>query len=103
MASDRRSDEVMQLRTIDPTPPERLPGRRIPDSPEIVQRRHRPPGGHTCPLLKESSMSLLWILVIALIILAVAGGAAVNSFLWLVLIVALIVAVFAIISGRRAV
>jgi hypothetical protein len=48
-------------------------------------------------------MSLLWILVIALIILAVAGGAAVSSFLWLVLVVALIVAVFAIISGRRAV
>ena len=48
-------------------------------------------------------MSLLWILVIALIILAVAGGAAVSSFLWLVLIVALIVAVFAILSGRRAV
>jgi hypothetical protein len=56
-----------------------------------------------CPLLKEPSMSLLWILVIALIILAVAGGSAVSSFLWLVLIVALIVAVFAIISGRRAV
>jgi hypothetical protein len=48
-------------------------------------------------------MSLLWILVISLIILAVAGGAAVSSFLWLVLIVALIVAVFAIVSGRRAV
>ena len=48
-------------------------------------------------------MSLLWILVIALIILAVAGGAAVSSFLWLVLIVALIVAVVAIVSGRRAV
>jgi len=60
-------------------------------------------GGHPCPLLKEPLMSLLWILVIALIILAVAGGAAVSSFLWLVLIVALIVAVFAILSGRRAV
>lgn len=54
-------------------------------------------------LLKEPCMPLIWILVIALIILAVAGGAAVSSFLWLVLIVALIVAVFAIISGRRAV
>jgi hypothetical protein len=45
---------------------------------------------------------LLWLLVIALIIFAVAGGAAVNSFLWLLLIVALIVAVFALLSGRRA-
>jgi fatty acid desaturase len=52
---------------------------------------------------RENSMPLLWILVIALIILAVAGGAAVSSFLWLVLIVALIVAVFAFMSGRRAV
>ena len=48
-------------------------------------------------------MSLLWILVIALVILAVAGGAAVSSFLWLVLVVALIVAIFAFLSGRRAV
>jgi hypothetical protein len=45
---------------------------------------------------------LLWLLVIALIIFAVAGGAALNSFLWLLLIVALIVAVFALLSGRRA-
>lgn len=48
-------------------------------------------------------MPLLWILVIALIILAVAGGAAINSLLWLVLVVALIVAVFAFLSGRRTV
>jgi hypothetical protein len=48
-------------------------------------------------------MPLLWILVIALVILAVAGGAAVNSFLWLVLVIALIVAIFALVSGRRAV
>jgi hypothetical protein len=45
---------------------------------------------------------LLWLLVIALIIFAVAGGAALNSFLWLLLIVALIVAIFALISGRSA-
>ena len=45
---------------------------------------------------------LLWLLVIALIIFAVAGGAALNSFLWLLLIVALIVAVFALLSCRRA-
>jgi hypothetical protein len=48
-------------------------------------------------------MPLLWILVIALIILAVAGGVAVSNFLWLVLVVALIVAVIAMLSGRRAV
>ena len=46
---------------------------------------------------------LLWLLVIALTIFAVAGGAALNSFLWLLLIVALIVAIFALVSGRRAV
>ena len=48
-------------------------------------------------------MPLVWVLVIALVILAVAGGAAVSSFLWLVLTVALIVAIFAFLSGRRAV
>jgi hypothetical protein len=37
-----------------------------------------------------------------LVIFAIAGGAAVNSFLWLLLIVALVVAVFALISGRSA-
>lgn len=45
---------------------------------------------------------LLWLLVLALIIFAVAGGAALNSFLWLLLIVALVVAIFAFISGRSA-
>jgi hypothetical protein len=48
-------------------------------------------------------MPLLWILVIALIILAVAGGVAVSNFLWLVLVVALIVAVVAMLSGRSTV
>ena len=48
-------------------------------------------------------MPLLWIVVIALIILAIAGGTAISSLLWLVLVVALVVAVFAILSGRRAV
>lgn len=46
---------------------------------------------------------LLWILVIALIIFAVAGGVAVSHFLWLVLIVALIVAIIAALSGRSTV
>jgi hypothetical protein len=45
-------------------------------------------------------MALLWILVLALVILAIAGGVAVSSFLWFVLIIALIVAVIAMLSGR---
>jgi hypothetical protein len=45
---------------------------------------------------------LLWILVLALIIFAVAGGVALSNFLWLVLIVALVVAVFALLTGRSA-
>lgn len=46
---------------------------------------------------------LLWLLVIALIIFAVAGGVALSHFLWLLLIVALVVAVFALLAGRRTV
>lgn len=42
-------------------------------------------------LLKErQSMDLLWILIIVLVIIAVFGGVAVSSLLWLFLIVALI-------------
>lgn len=48
-------------------------------------------------------MSLLWILVLALVILAIAGGVALSKFLWLVLIIALIVAVVGTLSGRRTV
>ena len=48
-------------------------------------------------------MSLLWILVLALVILAIAGGVALGNFLWLVLIIALIVAVVGTLSGRRTV
>ena len=48
-------------------------------------------------------MPLLWIVVLILVILAIGGGVAVNGLLWLLLIVALIVAVFAVLgSGRRA-
>jgi hypothetical protein len=47
-------------------------------------------------------MTLLWIVVLALIVLAVAGGLAVSKLLWLVLLAALIVAVFAMVSGRTA-
>ncbi len=46
---------------------------------------------------------LLWLLVLALVIFAVAGGVALSKFLWLVLIVALVFAVVALLSGRRAV
>ena len=44
---------------------------------------------------------MLWIIVLILVILAVGGGLAVNSLVWLLLVVALIVAVFARTSGRR--
>lgn len=45
-------------------------------------------------------MGLLWILVIGLLILAVAGGAALSHWLFLILIIAVIVALFALASGR---
>jgi hypothetical protein len=45
---------------------------------------------------------LLWLLVLALIIFAVAGGVALSKFLWLLLIVALVFAVVALLSGRRS-
>jgi hypothetical protein len=38
---------------------------------------------------------LLWLLVILLVIFAIFGGVAISNFLWLVLIVALIVAILA--------
>ena len=40
-------------------------------------------------------MPLLWLLVILLVIFAIAGGVAINNFLWLVLVVALVIAVLA--------
>jgi hypothetical protein len=39
---------------------------------------------------------ILWLLVILLVIFAIFGGVAINSLLWLVLIVALVVAVLAL-------
>jgi hypothetical protein len=39
---------------------------------------------------------LLWLLVVVLILVAIFGGVAVNSLLWLVLIAALVVAVLAL-------
>lgn len=47
-------------------------------------------------------MSLLWLLVIILVILAIFGGIAINQLLWLILIVALCFALFALLSGRSA-
>ena len=38
---------------------------------------------------------MLWLLVILLVIFAIVGGVAISNFLWLVLIVALVVAVLA--------
>jgi hypothetical protein len=38
---------------------------------------------------------LLWLLVILLVIFAIVGGVAINNFLWLVLVIALVVAVVA--------
>jgi Flp pilus assembly protein TadB len=52
---------------------------------------------------KGAQMPLLWILVVVLIIFAVAGGVAVNNFLWLILVVALILALVSLVSGRRTV
>jgi hypothetical protein len=46
-------------------------------------------------------MPLLWIIVLILVILAVAGGLAVDGLLWLLLVVALIVALFQFMGGRR--
>lgn len=45
---------------------------------------------------KEDAVSILWILVLILVLLAIFGGVAINSLLWLVLIVALVVAVLAL-------
>jgi len=41
-------------------------------------------------------MPLLWLLVILLVIFAIVGGVAISNFLWLVLVVALVVAVLAL-------
>lgn len=45
---------------------------------------------------------LLWIIVLLLVLFAIGGGVAVSNLLWLVLVVALVVALFAIFSGRRS-
>ena len=40
-------------------------------------------------------MPLLWLLVILLVLFAIVGGVAINNFIWLVLVIALVVAVLA--------
>lgn len=40
-------------------------------------------------------MPLIWLLVILLVIFAMLGGVAISNFLWLVLVIALVVAVLA--------
>lgn len=41
---------------------------------------------------------MLWILVLVLVIAAIAGGVGVSNLLWLLLIAALVVAIFALLS-----
>jgi hypothetical protein len=43
-------------------------------------------------------MGLLWLLVLLLVIFAIVGGVAISNFLWLVLVVALVVAVVAMLT-----
>ena len=43
---------------------------------------------------------MLWIIVLALVILAIAGGLAVSKLLFLILIAALVIALFSMMSGR---
>jgi hypothetical protein len=43
-------------------------------------------------------MALLWLLVLLLVIFAIVGGVAISNFLWLVLVVALVVAVVAMLT-----
>jgi hypothetical protein len=44
---------------------------------------------------RREVVPLLWLLVILLVIFAIVGGVAINNFLWLVLVIALVVALLA--------
>jgi len=57
--------------------------------------RGRAKGGHVS--------TLLLIILVLLLLAAIGGGVWVSNFLWLLLVVALIVLVVGLISGRRAV
>jgi hypothetical protein len=41
---------------------------------------------------------MLWLLVLILVILAIAGGVTISGLLWLILIAALVVAIFALLN-----
>jgi uncharacterized membrane protein len=58
-------------------------------------------GGNAACTQRKDDVPLLWIIVLILVILAVAGGLAVDSLLWLILVIALIVALFQLLGGRR--
>ena len=75
-----------------PFGPTALPG---PSDLETGFSDH-PPAGSYGGRRKEVGVPILWILVILLVLLAIFGGVAINSLLWLVLIVALVVAVLAL-------
>lgn len=81
-----------------------------PPAPGIIQVRRAEPHrrGHR-PRLVDAATSdwevepvILWLLVLVLVILAVAGGVALSPLLWIVLVAALIAAFFAFNSGRTA-
>jgi hypothetical protein len=44
---------------------------------------------------RREIVPLLWLLVILLVLFAIVGGVAINNFIWLVLVIALVVAVLA--------
>jgi hypothetical protein len=45
-------------------------------------------------------MDVLWIVLIVVLVLVVFGGATINSWIWLLLVVLLIVALVRLIGGR---
>ena len=50
----------------------------------------------------EGGQNVLWILLLILLIIAIGGGFVITKFLFFVLLIALIVAVFAAMSGRSS-
>jgi hypothetical protein len=71
---------------------------RVPASPVRKRGFATRRGGHSARTTKEVDMALLWLLVLLLVIFAIAGGVAINSFLWLVLVIALVVALVAMLT-----
>jgi hypothetical protein len=52
--------------------------------------------GNTAEPRKELKRMLIWLLVLLLVILAIGGGVALSKFLFLILVIALILALFGI-------